>query len=241
MKKSSLITVALASLVALVGCNKGGNPQPKEKYPEEKRIVSAAVEKFFGEDVLDYVETGDEVVYLGTETDPETEEAYPVYGPGAAFDVLFWDTQDAETGETEVFSLEKIIGFIGYNIVDEDYAAPDIVEVMQEVELNYNYTSTAWPYPDYIKNEGGSKYLIAPLRVPGYQLEGTYLRVDFTSGQILYRLDVELLLYLGVSTDNLATYFGAAAAAAISASGYFQEDTINVFAASISCFDPANL
>ena len=112
---------------------------------------------------------------------------------------------------------------------------------MQEVELNFNYTQYAWPYADYLRNEGGSTYLIAPLRVPGYQLEGTYLRADLSSGQILYRLDVELLIYLGVSRANLATYFGAAAAAAISASGYFQEDTINVFAASISCFDPANL
>ncbi len=240
MKKSSLITVALASLVALVGCNKGGD-KPKAKYVEEKKIVSTTVSAFFGDELLDYVEVGDDVVYLGSETDPETGERTPVYGPGAAFDVVFWDTQDATTGETEIYSLDSIIGYIGYNTVDDEKTAPDIVGVMEEAELNLNYTKYAWQYPSYIKNEGGQDYLIAPLTVPGYQLEGTYLRADLTEGTIFYRLDVELILYLGVSRDNLVDYFGESAAEAISASGYFQEDTINVFGASISCFDPANL
>ena len=240
MKKSSLITVALASLVALVGCNKG-NQKAKEKYPEEKRIVSAAVSAFFGEEALEYVETGDEVVYLGYEEDEETGEITYVYGPGAAFDVIFWDSQDAETGETTIYSLESIIKYIGYNVVDESYAAPEITAVMEEAGLNYNYTAYAWPYQAYLKNEGGETYLIAPLRVPGYQLEGTSLDVDMSSGTLNYRLDVEMLIYNQVARENLATYFGANAAAAISASGYFQDDTINVFTVSISCFDPANL
>lgn len=235
MKKSSLITVALASLVALVGCNKQPTPK-KEKYPEEKSIVSACVSAFFGDEVLDYIETGDEAVYLGKD-----EEGNPVYGPGASFDVIFWDTQDAETGETTVYSLGSIIGFIGYNVVEEEYAAPDITAVMEEAELNFNYTAYAWNYPSFIHNEGGEDYLIAPLQIPGYQLEGTYLRVDMSTGYIYQRLDVELILATGVARSDLEDYFGPEAAAAISATGFFQEDTINVFTASISCFDPHNL
>ena len=237
MKKSSLITVALASLVALVGCNKQPSG-PKEKYPEEKSIVSTCVSTFFGDDVLDYIETGDDAVYLGKD-----EEGQPVYGPGASFDVIFWDSQDEVTGETTVYSLEKIIGLIGYNYDSEtgEYAEPDISGVMEEAELNYNYTSTAWPYAAYIHDEGGEDYLMAPLQIPGYQLEGTYLRVDMETYKILFRLDVELLLFLSVARDNLATYFGDEAAQAISATGYFQEDTINVFGATITCFDPRKL
>ena len=71
MKKSSLITVALASLVALVGCNKGGKPTPPptpvDDRPLLQRLTEDFVEAGFGADALEDIEVvTDEDVEEGT-------------------------------------------------------------------------------------------------------------------------------------------------------------------------------
>lgn len=71
MKKSSLITVALASLVALVGCNKGGKPKPQptpvDDRPLLQRLTEDFVEAGFGADALEDIEVvTDEDVEEGT-------------------------------------------------------------------------------------------------------------------------------------------------------------------------------
>ena len=60
MKKSSLITVALASLVALVGCNKQSGPKPAKKS-ESFKMCEFIAGALLGDEAVKYVETMEEL------------------------------------------------------------------------------------------------------------------------------------------------------------------------------------
>lgn len=249
MKKSSLITVALASLVALVGCNKGGKSQPKEKYPLERSYAEEVVTAFFPDEaeelIKEFLETGDEVVDQGQ--DPETGET--VYGPGAAFGVVMWDSQDAATGEVNLVGLQQMIGTIGYNVVDEEYAAPDIASVVDEHQM-VNVTATMYGTDAFNRKEGGEAYaylyydLYAPLvEEPqsaadylylGVQLGAAYLQVDEDENYILVSAE---LFCLHVTRENLSVAFSNPTFIdKITRNGYFDPDadTINITEISVS-------
>ena len=241
MKKSSLLALSLASLVGLVGCNK--QPSGGNKYAKEERLVKNVVNEFFGAGSDEYVDSGAEVVYLGKDSTTGEE----IYGPGAAFDVIFWDSYDEQEGAALV-DYDSVIGTIGYNVNSEtsEYEAPAITALMEENGLNFNYTQYAWNYgSDYLFDEGGElyfKYQVTSLQTGdplGWQLCGVYLTLD-EQYNILMRLDVELMT-VNIARSDLVTFFGEQIASSINATGYFQDEKINILTASVAAFNPQNL